>query len=117
MSALSDAQQTFARDVARLILWITEQPGCSCSFGEAHRPEWVAREYAAQGKGSMRSLHIIRLAVDLNLFRDGKYQTDSAAYAAAGRFWKSLHPDNRWGGDFKNMPDGNHFSRAWQGRA
>lgn len=33
-----------------------------------------------------------------------------------GRYWKSLHPDNRWGGDFVSK-DYNHFSMLYGGIA
>ncbi len=50
------------------------------------------------------------------------YVTDTAKYAALGSFWKSLHPDCRWGGDFHDSkgapkPDGNHFSLTMDGKA
>jgi hypothetical protein len=64
------------------------------------------------------SLHYDGLAVDINLFdADGKYLTDTADYKQFGDFWKSLHPDCRWGGDFRGNPDGNHFSLTYQGKA
>ncbi len=84
--------------------------GYEVTLGEAHRPEWVAAEYAKQGKGSTKSLHIYRLAIDLMLFKDGKYLDKTEDHEPVGVYWKSLHPDNRWGGDIKRLPDGNHYS-------
>jgi hypothetical protein len=50
-------------------------------------------------------LHKSRLAVDLNVFRDGKYLTTGEQYADLGEFWESI--GGAWGGRFN---DGNHFS-------
>ncbi len=101
----SELQQIFAVNVAHLILHINEC-GYSCTFGEAWRPPEVAAIYAQQGKGIKNSLHCIRLAVDLNLFKDGVYLPTTEAYKFAGEYWESLNSLNRWGGRFN---DGNHF--------
>jgi hypothetical protein len=66
------------------------------------------------------SLHYIRLAIDLNLFKDGFYLTDSEDHKELGEFWESI--GGKWGGRFKDKdgnpaPDGNHYSSGWQGRA
>jgi hypothetical protein len=97
------------RNIAQLIIWLSDN-GYEATFGEAHRPEWVAKEYAKQGKGSANSLHIQRLALDIMLFKDGNYLTSSEEYKRVGAAWKVIHPDNRWGGDITSRPDGNHFS-------
>lgn len=104
--SLSASQQTFAVMVAKLIMHVQSLPGYAVTFGEAHRTPEQAALYAAQGKGSKTSLHCHRLAVDLNLFIDGEYQTSTMAYKALGDFWKSL--GGTWGGDFPRA-DGNHF--------
>jgi hypothetical protein len=68
---------------------------------------------------SDRSLHRLGLAADFNLYRDGVYLRDSEYHADLGKFWKQLHPLNRWGGDFRDKdgnPDGNHYSMEYQGR-
>lgn len=103
---LSEAQQAFCLNIAILITWANEQ-GYRLTFGES---------FNAAGTGHMRdSLHYIRLAQDLNLFKDGVYLTKSEDYARLGEAWKALGSLNRWGGDFKNR-DGNHFSMEWEGR-
>jgi hypothetical protein len=114
---LGQKQAIFAQLIAKLILWINEQEGYSCTFGEAHRPQWVAEVYQKQGKGSIHSNHIIRLAVDLMLFKSGVYLTLTEDYKFVGDYWKTLSIDGVeccWGGDFTNA-DGNHFSAEHAG--
>ena len=112
---LREKQSIFARNVANLIEWCFLN-GHEVTLGEAHRPEWVALEYAKQGKGSVNSLHIIRLAIDLMLFKDGEYLTQTEDYKRVGDAWKVLNSQNRWGGDFASRADGNHFSCEHEGK-
>ena len=58
---------------------------------------------------SKKSFHYKQLAIDLNLFRNGRYLKTTAAHKPLGDFWKSLDPKCTWGGDFKRK-DGNHYS-------
>lgn len=101
-------QQRFCILTARLILWSSEN-GYQLTYGEAWRTLEQAQLNAKTGKGIVKSLHGLRLAVDLNLFIGGKYQINSAAYKPMGEYWKSLDSGCRWGGDFPKR-DGNHFS-------
>lgn len=112
---LSELQQLFSRDTVLLLQHITEK-GYTFTYGEAMRSQEQAEIYAKQGKGILDSLHCKRLAIDINLFKDGVYLQDSKSYELFGSFWESLSPCNRWGGRFKK-PDGskfcdsNHFER------
>jgi len=64
--------------------------------------------YFNEGKSkTMNSKHLSRLAIDLNLFVYGVYQTDKEAYKPLAEYWKTLHPDNRAGYDWGW--DANHF--------
>ena len=108
---LSEKQQLFTKLIAQLILWADEK-GYRLTFGEAYRTPEQAKLNAQSGKGIANSLHTQRLAVDLNLFINGQYQTDSAAYLALGEEWEKL--GGSWGGRF-SRPDGNHFSLAHNG--
>ena len=114
MSDLSDKQRDFPLMLAALITWAYEHQGYELTLGEAYRTPEQAAWNAAQGKGISNSLHTKRLAIDLNLFIDGVYQTDSEAYRPLGTKWKTLHHLARWGGDF-SRPDGNHFSLEHDG--
>lgn len=62
------------------------------------------------------SNHYIKLAADLNLFKDGVYLTKTEDHEIFGEYWKSLDDLCRWGGDFTRK-DGNHYSLFHQGRA
>lgn len=105
--ALTTLQFAFARNVSRLIEYIFSC-GYTCTLGEALRTQEMADLYAAQGKGVKNSLHLKKLAIDLNLFIDGKYLADTESHRRFGEWWESLDPLNRWGGRYK---DGNHYER------
>lgn len=109
---LREKQSVFAVQVARLIRAAIRM-GFDVTLAEAYRPRETAELYAAQGRGIANSLHTSRLAIDLNLFRDGKYLTKTDDYRRLGEWWEQQHPLARWGGRFN---DGNHFSFEHGGR-
>ncbi len=82
--------------------------------GELWRPDITAKYYAELEIGIKNSNHTQRCAIDINLYKDGKYLNDSEDYLPLGEFWESLHPLCRWGGRFKK-PDGDHFSLELNG--
>jgi hypothetical protein len=106
---LGEKQRLFTRCVGQLINW-SYQNGYELTLGDAYRSPAQAAANAASGSGIANSLHTQRLAIDLNLFINGVYQSDSAAYKPLGDFWKSLDAGCCWGGDFQTRADGNHFS-------
>ncbi len=109
---LREKQSLFVRLVGLLIAEAYAR-GYELTFGEAWRtPEQAARN-AASGKGITNSLHIDRLAIDLNLFKDGKFLADSDSHRPLGEWWEQQHPLCRWGGRFR---DGNHYSIEHEGR-
>lgn len=111
---LGEQQRRFLPLVAKLIDFAYAQ-GFELTAGELYRPPEQAALNAQHGSGIANSLHILRLAIDLQLFKDGQYLTDSAAYKSLGDFWKTLDPQCAWGGDFTPRVDGNHFSLSWGG--
>lgn len=113
---LGQAQRKFTRMVADLIVFAYAQ-GYELSFGETYRTPEQAAMNARKGTGIAESLHTKRLAVDFNLFRNGQWLSLSEQHRPLGEYWKSLDPANRWGGDFKTRPDGNHYSYSWGGLA
>ena len=115
--SLRQLQSVFAHRVARLILRASEM-GYEVTLGEAWRsPEEAARlAQQAKGRAIKRSLHCDRLAIDLNLFRNGVWLTATDDHRPLGEYWESLSDDVAtcaWGGRFQ---DGNHYSVEYQGR-
>lgn len=94
---LRQKQSIFAKKVALLILFAYEQ-GYEITLGDAYRDPRC--DY-----GSEVSFHKKRLAIDLNLFRDGRYLSSTESHRPTGEFWESL--GGTWGGRFE---DGNHYS-------
>jgi hypothetical protein len=113
MSELLNLQMQFLPLVARLIDWVYAN-GYTLTTGEAWRSPAEAAINAQAGAGIACSLHTERLAIDLNLFKDGEYMSDLESYRPVGDYWKSLNPLARWGGDFAS-PDMDHFSLTWGG--
>jgi hypothetical protein len=115
MSTLHDAQALHVKLVAQLITYAYSE-GYELSWGEAYRTPEQAQWDADHHTGIVNSVHCDRLAVDLQLFKDGVYLTDPTEYAILGTFWKALDPSCRWGGDFTTV-DADHFSITWEGRS
>jgi hypothetical protein len=112
---LRQKQSVFARLAASLILRAA-RTGYDVTLGEAYRSPEEAARLAKLGKGIKTSLHTSRLALDLNLFKDGRYLTQTEDYRALGEWWEALSTEEytcHWGGYFR---DGNHFSIGHQGR-
>ena len=97
-----EAQQKFAKMVPRLIDKAHEL-GFSVTLGDAYRDPRVPY-------GSKNSLHRQRLALDINLFRDGKYLSATEDHRQLGEWWESI--GGAWGGRFN---DGNHYSLEFGG--
>lgn len=105
---LGQKQRLFARMVALLILKAYEL-GYEITFAWAYDPP------ESNSGRSPGSLHRERLAIDLNLFKDGRYLDTTEAHLPLGEWWEQQHSLARWGGRFKK-PDGNHYSLEHQGR-
>ena len=102
MSSLREKQSKFCHMVALLILH-AEQLGYEFTFGDAYRQPDC-------GYGHPNSNHKRRLAIDLNLFKDGQYLTEDKDQEPLGLYWESI--GGAWGGRFK---DGNHYSLEHEG--
>jgi hypothetical protein len=113
---LSEKQQIFAELASRLMQYMTSE-GYGYTFGDAYRDPRVHGAYGEKKSYShSRSTHKLRLAIDLNLFKDGVYLTSTEAHRHFGAWWKAQHPLARWGGDFDGG-DGNHYSFEHDGVA
>lgn len=92
--SLRKKQSQFVGMVARLIIH-AERHGYELTFGDA----WAKTGHKEN------SFHYKRLAIDLNLFKDGKYLTKTEDHKPLGEYWESI--GGTWGGRFD---DGNHYS-------
>ena len=101
---LGQKQRKFTRMIADLIVFAYDS-GYELSFGDAYRDPRAPY-------GHPKSLHRARLAVDLNLFKDGNYLTRTDDHQLLGEFWESI--GGTWGGRFSS-PDGNHYSLEHNG--
>jgi len=118
MSLLLEKQKEFSVLIADFILRI-KHIGYDCTLGEAWRPPEMVKIYADRKVGSLKSVHLDRLAMDLNVFKNGILLTKTEDYKEIGELWESM--GGSWGGRFKSSdgtpkPDGNHFSIAFMGR-
>lgn len=108
---LGEAQEEFLYLVGKLINKIYEL-GYKGRLGEGLRTPEQAAIYASKGKGIANSLHTAKLAIDINVFKDGVWLTEGEQFKELGEYWESLSPRCNWGGRFN---DGNHFSFSWEG--
>jgi len=108
---LGDRQREFTRRIALLILKASEM-GYELTFGDAYRdPRVFGRKGEKKGYGHPDSYHKLRLAVDFNLFKDGRYLFETEDHRELGEWWKE-EMGGVWGGDFN---DGNHYQEAPNG--
>ena len=104
---LGEKQRRFTLMAAKLIEHIYAS-GYQATFGDAYRDPRVHGPMGAKKLNSYsaaNSCHKLRLAVDLQIFKDGIYLTSTEDYTFAGKYWESI--GGTWGGRFN---DGNHFS-------
>lgn len=112
---LLEKQWLFSQLLARFI-WELRDAGYNVTLGEAYRTPDAALLNSKQGDGIKNSLHVDRLAIDLNLFVGRTYLTQLDDYRKAGMLWESYSTEKYrccWGGHFK---DAFHFSIEHGGR-
>lgn len=108
---LREKQSIFVGLVGRFIKDV-DAIGYNLTFGECYRGPVEAERLSQLGLGIAGSLHTKRLAIDLNLFKNGRYLTVTEDYTPIGVIWESYSTNGInccWGGRFRNK-DGNHFS-------
>jgi len=123
--SMTDNQMIFSLNVAKLINK-ADEIGVGLTFGEAYRTIEqqmlyyygytlsIKEDVVTVKKGKVRSKtlksnHLRRLAVDFNFFINGKLFYSHPKVTELGTYWESLHPLNRWGGNFKSIKDTPHF--------
>lgn len=110
--SLGAKQKAFAKLIPRLIDKAHEL-GFEVSLGDGYRdPRVFGHVGEKKGYGNSFSCHKLRLAIDLNLYRDGTYLTKSEDHLPLGEWWEKQDPAACWGGRFE---DGNHYSFAHEG--
>lgn len=137
---LGQKQERFALAAARWLIAVNEM-GYRTRLGEALRSDEQA-EINAMGKegrailvkflkdvfpvlakkienntgsGIRRTLHEDKLALDVNLFKDGQWISDGSSpdWRIVGELWEQMGEDHRWGG---RWGDANHISITHEGR-
>lgn len=111
---LLEAQQLHFECLIKLGTWGLAN-GYKFTGDEYLRTPEQALANSQSGAGILHSLHLIRLAIDLNVFKDGVFFKTVEEYRPLGDYWKTLDPLCCWGGDFTTRPDADHFSITWQG--
>ena len=109
---LREYQSLFLLNVSKLIQYAFSLEGYELTGGELLRPHEMQEIYKKDGRSkTLDSYHLKKLAIDLNLFVNGKYITSDEDckmyYKPLAEYWKTLHPKNssgyEWNWDF------NHF--------
>lgn len=110
---LGQKQRLFSKLTIRLFQYIIDN-GYEFTYGDAYRdPRAFGKVDEIKTYGRSKSNHKIRLAIDINLFKDGEYLKETIDHAPIGKFWETLDPLCSWGGPFN---DGNHYSFIHNGR-
>ena len=108
---LGQKQRRFTRMAADLIIFAYDN-GYELTLGDAYRdPRVHGHVGEKKSYSSANSVHKDRLAIDLNLFKNGRFLTATEDHKMMGEYWESL--GGTWGGRFN---DGNHYSLEHQGR-
>jgi hypothetical protein len=110
------AKQELFAELAATLIQKAVTLGYAVRLGETYRSPEEAARLAQLGVGARNSCHTLKLAIDLNLFKNGEFLKNTADHAPLGAWWKAQHPLCRWGGDFAKR-DGNHYSLTHDGRA
>ena len=111
MLRLGEKQELFMRLLPRLIDK-AHALGFEVRGGDLFRDPRVHGEMGVKvGYGSANSCHKLKLAIDLNLMKDGKLCGPSG-HKELGEWWETQHELCKWGGRFA---DANHYSLEYYG--
>lgn len=94
---LGQKQELFMRLLPRLIDKAHEL-GFEIRGGDLFRdPRVHGQINVKQGYGAKNSCHKLKLAIDLNLFKDGAFIQTTEGHHELGEWWEKQHELCRWG--------------------
>jgi hypothetical protein len=96
---LGQKQELFSQLIAEHITWLNQE-GYKVRGGD-----WYAKMRNPL-EHKKDSLHYLKCALDINLFKDGNFLLRTEDHKASGEKWESRHLMCRWGGRYS---DGNHY--------
>lgn len=104
--SLGKDQETFSRLITKHLQWLFDN-GYEVRLGDCYRDPRVHGEYGEKvGYGAAKSQHKKKLALDINLFKDGIYLTTSDGHKESAIHWESLNKHCRSGIRYS---DSNHY--------
>lgn len=113
---LGQLQEEFAIAFANLIVEAYKR-GYRVRLGDTFRDPRVFGHMGEKNEGAYgrkNSLHKLKLAGDLNLFKDGEFLEETDDHQELGEWWELTYAEfgASWGGRFN---DGNHYSFKYRG--
>lgn len=109
---LGKKQELFMRLLPRLIDK-AHKLGFEIRGGDLFRDPRAFGAMGVKGPyGNKYSCHKMKLAIDLNLFKDGEFIETTEGHQELGEWWEEQDIWTCWGGRFG---DGNHYSITHQG--
>jgi len=100
--SLVPEQHAFLQDFAKLVIHANAL-GYVVTGGELWRPLEMQELYVKTGRSkTLKGQHLVRLAGDLNIFKNGKLCTRDEI-EPLGDYWESLNTKNRWGGSWRGQ--------------
>jgi len=117
---LGEKQEIFSENVGKLIMFAYEN-GYGIRLGEVYRTKdqqtlyfegYTLKKIGSSVKlakitpksNTMNGYHLKKLAIDINLFKNGEWLTGKEDFKLLAEFWSELNPNNvsgyEWGWDF-----------------
>lgn len=116
---LGEKQEKFARDWGHFIVWFHTHSTWRMRIQEGFVGLTDGADGDYDGPHLQGGAHYTKLGVDFAFFLVNgpdriQLTGDHPFWYLCAAEWKSLDPENRWGGDF-TIRDYNHFSRIHEG--
>jgi len=107
---LGQKQEQFSRMIVQLMQWAFDH-GYEIRMGDAFRDARVHGVIGEKkGYGKANSCHKSKLALDINLVKNGEFIQTTEGHTELGEEWERM--GGSWGGRFN---DGNHYSLEHNG--